>query len=357
MNDDPGPSSAARQPSLTIADDEEDAARLQQHDGPPISSSSSGEGPSDNGPAIPSEWSEAHKTQEKQREGLAKKHEFMMQLSRSLDDLVFAYACTLYYMEVSLFRFMLRMVPHFLFLHPKPDLLFPAQRPHLFAIFLPTVLCVLAHVFFALPEAGEATRGYLHGGVIIDFVGQKPPASKLAFLFFDLVTLFLQCLMLSVHQERERLKKTLFPSLPTFSPTDGQVTGTSPNAAETTTGETTQDHDAEERGVRRDQTFDVDNEGTELQPRNGRSSAENEEEAQRTTGPYAAITTTVDMLDMMRSGNAVLHNFRLVHTIRSVGNSIQNTPAYSLRSFGYNATLAALAAERSSRLVRMQQRQ
>ncbi|KAK4192715.1 DSC E3 ubiquitin ligase complex subunit 4 [Podospora australis] len=356
MNDDPGPSSAARQPLLTPADDDEgDTATnttTTPHDNEVLSTSMSGEG-SSAGPARNTERSDVQKTQEKQREGLAKKHEFMMHLSRSLDDLVFAYACTLYYMEVSLFRFLLRIVPHFLFLHPKEDLLFPAGRPHLFAIFLPTALCMLAHVFFALPKAGEATRGYLHGGVMIDFIGQKPPTSKFAFLFLDLITLALQCLMLSVHQERERLKKALFPSLPTFSPTDGQITGSPMETA----GESTQDHDAEERGVMRDQTFDVDNEGIELQPLNGRSSAENEEEAQRTTGPYAAITTTVDMLDIMRSGNAVLHNFRVVHTIRTVGNSVQNTPAYSLRSFGYNATLAALAAERSSRLVRVQQRQ
>jgi len=240
------------------------------------------------------------------------------------------------------------MIPHYVLLTPKEGLLLPAQRVHVLVVFGPAIICVLCHIFFALPEASEAARGYLHGGVFMDFIGQEPPRSRLSLLFYDAVILALQCLMLAVHQDRERLKKAVSPSLRALVPgTDAELGLESSN----------QDHDAEERGVLRDQTFAVDNEGIELQPLSGENSAADEEERARTTGPYASVTTSADMLDIMRSGNAVLSNFHIPHAIRSVGSGVQNTAAYSLRSFGYNATLAALAAERRSRLIRPQQGQ
>ncbi|KAK4461070.1 hypothetical protein QBC42DRAFT_270982 [Cladorrhinum samala] len=324
MNDDPGPSSAARQHPNTTATT------------PPLSPEDGNDAPTDND------------VQERQRKGLETKLKFMTHLQRSLDLLVFVYISTLYYMECSFARFLLRMIPHYVLLTPKEGLLLPAQRVHVLVVFGPAIICVLCHIFFALPEASEAARGYLHGGVFMDFIGQEPPRSRLSLLFYDAVILALQCLMLAVHQDRERLKKAVSPSLRALVPgTDAELGLESSN----------QDHDAEERGVLRDQTFAVDNEGIELQPLSGENSAADEEERARTTGPYASVTTSADMLDIMRSGNAVLSNFHIPHAIRSVGSGVQNTAAYSLRSFGYNATLAALAAERRSRLIRPQQGQ
>jgi hypothetical protein len=238
-------------------------------------------------------------------------------------------------------------------LTPKDGLLLPAEHPHIYTIFIPTVICMLAHIFFSLPQAGEATRGYLHGGVIIDFVGQKPPTTKLAFLFFDLVILGLQCLMLAVHQEREKLKKAVSPHLRTFSPSGDTV---EPAVA----AATTQDYDAEERGVLRDDTYIEDGEGTGLRPLSGENGGEegssSPTDGERTGDTYSSAATSVDMVDLLMSGNAVLSNFHVIHAVRLVGSGAQNAAAYSLRTLGYNATLAALAAERRSRLIREQQR-
>lgn len=213
-------------------------------------------------------------------------------------------------------------------------------------------MCILAHIFFALPEAGEATRGYLHGGFIIDFIGQKPPTTKLAFLFIDVVILVAQCLMLAVHQEREKLKKLVSPSLRTFSPSAD--TQTEEGAA----AETTQDHDAEERGVLRDETYMADGSGAGLQPlaeRDGSAEGRRDPADDDETGDtYSSAVASVDMMDMIRSGNAVLSNFHVIHAVRTVGNGAQGAAAYSLRTLGYNATLAALAAERRSRLIQQQ---
>ncbi|KAK4201303.1 hypothetical protein QBC40DRAFT_278566 [Triangularia verruculosa] len=333
MNDDPGSSSTAR-PSNNTTD--------------PEHSEESPAGANDRNDGQSSE----SEVKNKQRVGLAKKLEFMTHLQRSLDMLVWSYMCTLYYMECSLSRLIIRALPHLAFLSPKEGLLLPAQRPHIFAIFVPAFFCILFHLVLSIPVAGEATRGYLQGGVLIDFIGQKPPRTRLTYLSIDLIIFLIQCLMLAVHQDRERLKKAVFPSLRTIIPGDEAQLDVPPAVA--------QDHDAEERGVLSDQTFMVDNEGIELRPlnpsgREGDDAADNDERERMGSGPYASVTTTVDMIDIMRSGNAVLSNFHVVNAIRTVGSGVQNTAAYSLRSFGYNATLAALAAERRSRLVRLRQ--
>jgi hypothetical protein len=253
----------------------------------------------------------------------------------------------------SFFRFLLRLFPHYCFLTPKDDVLLPAEQPPIYIILTPSVLCILAHLSFALPEAGEATRGYLHGGVIIDFIGQKPPRSRLAFLLFDLVILGVQCLMLAVLQEQEKLKKAVSRSLQAITPSGDQT-------EQETAAESTQDHDAEERGVLRDETYLGEGGGMELQPLSGGGSSsggESRADDERAGDTYSSAAASADMLDIIRSGDAVLANFHVVHALRTVGSGGQSAAAYMLQTAGYSSTLAALAAQQRSRLViRRQQR-
>ncbi|KAK2046998.1 hypothetical protein LZ31DRAFT_629489 [Colletotrichum somersetense] len=53
--------------------------------------------------------------------GLARKFDFMTQLLRNLDALVYAELCTLYYMECSILRFAVRVYGQHHWLTPKPD--------------------------------------------------------------------------------------------------------------------------------------------------------------------------------------------------------------------------------------------
>jgi hypothetical protein len=53
------------------------------------------------------------------------------------------------------------------------------------------------HLLSSAPCAGEATRGYFHGHLIIDFVGQAGPTSKYRLVPLDLIVIFLQLLFLS----------------------------------------------------------------------------------------------------------------------------------------------------------------
>ncbi|KAK1829857.1 DSC E3 ubiquitin ligase complex subunit 4 [Podospora conica] len=323
MSHDSSPSSAARQRALPPDADDADEA------GEPSSAAAQDD-----------------ERKQKLRAGRAKKLQAVTHLQKSLDMIVFAYLCALYYMECSFARLLLRVLPHYVFISPKEGpLSLPAHRPHVFAIFLPNLLCTLFHCVFALPQAGEATRGYLHGGVLIDFVGQRPPTWTSVLLLFDLIIWAVQCLMLAVHEKREVLRKQVNPAL-------GQAAGAQPDAAAAET--TTQDLDAEERGVLREDDDDglVETDGgIEMQPLSGAAAGS----SSRMDEAYSR--TTADLVDVMWSGNAVLANFHVVNAVRRIGNDVQEAAAYSLQSLGYTAGLAAaIAAERRARMAHRRRR-
>lgn len=256
-------------------------------------------------------------------------------------------------------RLLLRVIPHYFFLSPKSEnilILLPAQRPHLFAIFVPNLLCMFLHLVWSLPHAGEASRGYLHGGVIVDFIGQKPPTSKLTLLLLDLMVMTVQCLMLAVHQDREKLRTLVLPikNAPTNADGDSQAATA-----------TTQDHDAEERGVRRDAEASTDETNeVELQPLSN-SRAQEGGDSQESTGlldSSLARAAAPDLTGLLRSGNSVLGSFHIVHAVRIASIEQPNTPsatttASSIQSLGYNVTLAAMAAERRARLQTQRRQQ
>lgn len=110
------------------------------------------------------------------------------------------------------------------------------------------------HAFFIRPEAGEATRGYLNGGLFIDFIGQKPvPVFRL--LAFDVLILLVDIVMLALILERVKMvgSKGLASSMTT------RTTTTNANAETDTAQPGQQDHDAEERGVRDSEDADDTN--------------------------------------------------------------------------------------------------
>jgi len=149
--------------------------------------------------------------------------------------------------------------------------------------------------------------------------------------------------MLAVHQDKERLRKAVLPSLRTMA-----------EAAETTETEgTTQDHDAEERGVLRDEQYASENEedSVELQPLNdGRREG--------IGVGHSQVSGNTSLADIMVSGNGVLGNFHVVHAVRTVGNDYSRAAAFSLQSLGYTASFAAaVAADRRATLTARRPRQ
>ena len=113
-------------------------------------------------------------------------------------------------LSCSLFKFLLRALPHWFLFTPKPDILPPnptsVHGPYIGAVFSSNFFCILLHVLIAPPAAGEASRGYLHGGILIDFVGQASPVGRWKLLALDLLCLVLQLVMMCCTLEKQILQ-------------------------------------------------------------------------------------------------------------------------------------------------------
>ena len=161
-----------------------------------------------------------------------------------------------------------------LFFTPKSTPLPTTTRhqPYVGAMLGSNLFPILIHLISPNPEAGEAFRGYLHGGFFIDFVGQKGPVSKIWLVALDLVILIIQVVMLGALLEREKTKALITSSRSTSSST----------AEPTQETANSQDHDSEERGVLRPQSpqrprpEDGDIELDDLRPSQGDSNSSDE---------------------------------------------------------------------------------
>ncbi|OAX79306.1 hypothetical protein ACJ72_06376 [Emergomyces africanus] len=157
----------------------------------------------------------------------------LVRLLRDLDMLIYCELSALYYMDCSILHFAIRAVIQFIFFTPKATQLpeTSTTEPSIVAVFASNIFCIFLHYMSASPMAGEATRGYLHGGLFIDFIGQKGPISKFHLFLLDLLILAMQVIMLCVILEKDRTKLLGRPA---------DSTNRVPNL---------EDHDSEERGV------------------------------------------------------------------------------------------------------------
>lgn len=178
----------------------------------------------------------------------------------------------------------------------------------------------------------------------MDFVGQKAPTSKFTLLFLDIIVLGLQCFMLAANLEKDRVKNILHPPR--------QPEGSSAQAEAPTN--TRQDHDHEERGVIRDGSTVDETDDIEMQPIRGDDVGDGERTAfleRRNSGQGG-------LRDVLSSGNAILADFHVRDALRRAytdrGNTSEAAAAYTLQNVSYNATLAALAAQRRARFAASQ---
>lgn len=111
--------------------------------------------------------------------------------------------------SISFFSLLLRSIFHLILLTPKrPFPPFPpsSPKPSLLIILLTNLFPLLIHIFTSPPEGTEATRGYLHGGIVIDFVGYKGPASKVRLVGIDLLLVGLQVVMMGLVVRRRGME-------------------------------------------------------------------------------------------------------------------------------------------------------
>ncbi len=255
-----------------------------------------------------------------------------------------------------MFRLVLRAIGQLMYLSPKDEtfpFLMPASRMHVALVVIPNIWCMMIHFFGAMPEGPIYHRGYQHGGMIIDFVGQKPPTHRAYYLLADLFLLVLQCFMLAVHTEREKLRL----SLKTFRPLVPEAT------LEAAAARTIDDIDAEEQDIRSSGPSVSEalgrSDSIELQPLSASSSARDRRGrrgSESNSSPGDDISRS-RLSDILTSGNAILGEYHILHSMRTAATELERTTAQSLQSIGYRATLAAIDARRRGVTVQVRQGQ
>ena len=88
------------------------------------------------------------------------------------------------------------------------------QNLSLAACLFVNFLSILFHAISASPTGSTYTKGYLHGSIIIDFIGELGPISKSRLVLQDITIICGQILLLALQEEVERTKtgKQLQPS-------------------------------------------------------------------------------------------------------------------------------------------------
>jgi hypothetical protein len=188
------------------------------------------------------------------------------------------------------------------------------------------------------PEASEATRGYLHGGLAMDFVGQKGPTSKLHLFLLDCLILILQLVHLAAMLTRLRLKEQTSTTVP-------------PPAA-------VQDHDFEERGQHRSDNQPVDQELHTLNPSDNNAPGEEESTAQpdqeaderQSLLDSTAPRSDSHIFDAFNSGEIIVADLNLFHVIKSQLKEMRDPVQATAASTATTAGLRARLADRSALL-------
>ncbi|PWY92742.1 DUF1746-domain-containing protein [Aspergillus heteromorphus CBS 117.55] len=251
----------------------------------------------------------------------AAKVAFIDRLLRDLDILIYCELSALYYMDCSIILFAIRAIVQLIFFTPKAPPFDPTRnQPFVAAILGSNLLCMIFHKFFTRAEAGEATRGYLHGGLLIDFIGQKAPVSLARLLSLDLLILVLDLIMLGLVVERVKTVEPATARVAALEPVE-----TSPSADGDGDG---QDHDLEERGMRhaRSASAQATENGIELGELDSRgmetemeteTDVELEERTQLLADPTeGAPARDTHPMDPFVSGQTVIMDVGLLNVIR-----------------------------------------
>lgn len=203
---------------------------------------------------------------------------------------------------------------------PFPD--HPTDRPMLGALLTSNLICFFLHLWLTPPSAGETTRGYLHGGLAMDFIGQAGPSSRIHLFLLDLLVFGMQLADMSAYMIRKRIKQADSSTATTPAATSESVQPTSRSG---------QDLDAEERGIRRS----IEQEDIEMQnlnPATGAASLENDAETGGSSERASLLqqtdprpgATDAHILDSFYSGQIVLADLDIRKQIKDQMHLIKN---------------------------------
>jgi len=194
---------------------------------------------------------------------------------------------------------------HVSMLTPGPDALGEGPpdepKPFLPLVVVSFLVTFVLHQTYPAPSAGEDTRGYLHGGLVMDLIGQQGPTSRWRLGALDVCILLLQLLMVAVHVKRRDLKTALAKTA--GSPHVAASEAADDTARPSAGTHPAQDADDEERGLlhRSDTLSDV--------------GADADDEDALLSSLDTSDAGHADALDMLTSGQCVIGDFSLIDTI------------------------------------------
>lgn len=246
-----------------------------------------------------------------------------------------------FYFSCSVVLFAVRAIVQLIFFTPKASPFDPTRnQPFVGTIFASNLFCMISHIFFTHSEAGEETRGYLHGGLFIDFIGQKAPIPLFRLLAFDVLIMFLDLIMLGLIIERVKTNDTVASTA--MSTSAGPETPAPAQAQ--------QDHDSEERGILREASQSIQTgEGVELQDLGTQATHPRtsiDEQLERTglliDSAEAHCAKDDHFLDKFAAGEAVIMDTSLVDIIRDQWRYSAIAATTTRRRVPYNETATFL---------------
>lgn len=190
-------------------------------------------------------------------------------------------------------------------------------------------------MLLSLPSAGESSHGFLHGGLLIDFVGQQSPVLRIRLVALDLLTLTLQLVMLAVTVEKQKMQG---------KPLDGNSVNPTTSIGE----RTPQDHDAEEQGILRSEAhFGEDMELQNLSPSSQGRTGENEDRRRDGSFDRDGSNEAHDAhpIDAFHTGDYMVADLHIIDTIRTQWKTKGPTVDAASTSSGMQ-TAATLAGRR-----------
>lgn len=193
-------------------------------------------------------------------------------------------------------------------------------QPYIGYIFGTNIICLACHAYFAAPAAGEDTRFYLHGGLSVDFIGQRGPTSKIRLALMDGLIFALQAVMLSVLMKQKALKERL------SSAADAPGAVSDAQAAEPR-ARSIEEAALEELGLVRQPSLDSmspsPSEGPDGSDEGRRGDVRDDDEEDEyyrsgTSAEAASAAAAAEVLDALRSGQGSVASLYVLGSLREV---------------------------------------
>ncbi|WBW73015.1 Golgi Dsc E3 ligase complex subunit Dsc4 [Schizosaccharomyces osmophilus] len=123
---------------------------------------------------------------------------------RCLDMLCYAIIIQQYYQDPVIFLLLFKIFVQLSYLTPKPFLQF-SSFPLFYPLLISFAISLFSRFLFSLPIPGESLDGYLYGGSIINFIGEKAVSSYSSLILSDfflfLLQIFMALALVSVNQK------------------------------------------------------------------------------------------------------------------------------------------------------------